>query len=111
MEVCREAAHCLSFLAEKRPSFIRDNILPKLSGDALQKDTFVLLLCQFVNLEGFMPLEICEKLIGVIKNQYDKSWNDSIAAALSGLRGMIPKVQSSTFKYTGSLKYRWPFKA
>ena len=69
--------------------------MPQLDGFALQKDTFVLLLCQFVNLEGFMPLEICQKLMKVITTQlYDKAWNDSIIAALSGLKGMLPKVKN-----------------
>ena len=95
LEVCREASHCLSFIAEKNTNFIRDKILTKLDGAALQKDTFVLLLCQFVNLEGFMPLEICQKLMKMIsQHQYEKTWNDSISAALSGLKGMLPNVKS-----------------
>lgn len=93
--MCREASHCLSFIAEKNPDFIRDKILPQLEGKALQKDTFVLLLCQFVNLEGFMALEICQKLVNIIRDhQYDATWDDSVRAALSGLKGMVPKVKS-----------------
>ena len=103
MELCREASHCLSFIGEKNPKFISEKILPQLTGDALQKDTFVLLLCQFVNLDGFMPLEICEKLLGLLGNQYDPKWNDSIKSAISGLKGMIPKINSGrqilTLKY------------
>ena len=95
MELCREAAHCLSFIGEKNPNFIKTKILPKLDGDALKKETFVLLLCQFVTLDGFMPLEISQKLIKIVHDrQYDKAWDDSVSAALSGMRGMIPQVKS-----------------
>ena len=104
LELCREASHCLSFIGEKNPKFIAEKILPQLTGDALQKDTFVLLLCQFVNLEGFMPLEICEKLLGLLGKQYDPKWNDSIKAAISGLKGMIPKINSGTQTYQYRLR-------
>jgi hypothetical protein len=98
LELCKEASHCMSFLAEKLPNFIRDNILPRLTGNALKQETFVLLLCQFISNDGFLPFEICHKLITMCtKHQFDSGWDAAILAALAGLQETVPKLNSSKF--------------
>lgn len=96
LELCKEASHCMSFLAEKLPNFIRDNILPRLTGNALKQETFVLLLCQFISNDGFLPFEICHKLITMCtKHQFDSGWDAAILAALAGLQETVPKLNST----------------
>ena len=53
-ELSREAAHCLTFIGQKDSEFIQKEILPILDEKVLIKEKYVLLLSQFIVLDGFI---------------------------------------------------------
>ena len=74
-----QAAHCLTFIGQKYPSFIQNEILPNFPENALIKEKYVLLLAQFIIMEGFVGYEICQKLVYMIRDhQLERTWDRSI---------------------------------
>ena len=67
-ELSREAAHCLTFIGQRNLAFIKDDILPSFPEDVLIKERYVLLLAQFIVMEGFVGYEICQRLIYMIRD-------------------------------------------
>ena len=98
-ELSREAAHCLTFIGQKIPAFIQDDILPNFPENALVKEKYVLLLAQFIIMEGFIGYEICQKLVYMIRDhQLERSWDNSILAALDGMAAVAKDIPDGEVK-------------
>ena len=98
-ELSREAAHCLTFIGQKLPEFIQEDILPNFPENALVKEKYVLLLAQFIIMEGFVGYEICQKLIYMIRDhQLERSWDNSVLAALDGMAAVTGEIPDGEVK-------------
>ena len=87
-ELSREAAYCLTFIGQSDPEFIQKQILPNFPDDVLANEKYVLLLAQFIVLQGFIGYEICQKLMYMVRDhQLESMWFSSIYAALEGMAG------------------------